>query len=90
MLQKSGPAYIRVLGADARGAEILRRMRSVSSLPVLGKAPSGTGGAGEVLARIERTASDLWEEIAERYSPGEEKKRHTLITECFQGEDTSP
>ena len=52
MLQRSGPAYIRVLGADAKGLEILRRMKTSSSLPVLGKAPVRGTGPGRVLARL--------------------------------------
>lgn len=79
MLQRSGPAYIRVLGADAKGLEILRRMKTSSSLPVLGKAPVRGTGPGRVLARIERAACDLWEELTDRFSPGEERKRRPLI-----------
>ncbi len=81
MLQRSGPAYIRVLGADAKGLEILRRMKTSSSLPVLGKAPVRGTGPGRVLARIERAACDLWEELTDRFSPGEERKRRPLIPE---------
>lgn len=90
MLQRSGPAYIRVLGADGKGLEILRRMRDASSLPVLGRAPVRIGGPGEILARIERSAGDLWEELAEKFSPGEEKKRRPLTAEYFRAGETAP
>ncbi len=82
-LQRLGPQYIRVLGADAVGMEILRRMKSVSKLPVLGRAPAGLRGEGALLANIEQTACKVWEELTAVFSPGEEKKRHPLMAECF-------
>ncbi|NLK18425.1 MAG: nucleotidyltransferase family protein [Synergistaceae bacterium] len=89
-LQESGPAYIRVLGADQKGMEILRRMRDGSTLPVLGKAPVKVPGPGGTLARIERSACDLWEEMTEKYSPGLEKKRRTITAEYFGEGESAP
>ncbi|TDY61796.1 putative nucleotidyltransferase [Aminivibrio pyruvatiphilus] len=87
-LQRSGPQYIRVLGADVVGMEILRKMRSAACLPVMGKAPAGLKGEGLLLAGIEQTACTVWEELTSVFSPGEEKKRHPLMGECFpEGEN---
>lgn len=82
-LQRSGPQYIRVLGADSAGMEILRKMRSAALLPVMGKAPAGLKGEGRLLAGIEQAACSVWEELTTVFSPGEEKKRHPLMEECF-------
>lgn len=87
-LQSSGPQYIRVLGADAVGMEILRKMRSTAHLPVMGKAPAGLRGEGLLLAGIEQSAANVWEELTAVFSPGEEKKRYPFMEECFsEGEN---
>nr|WP_290682471.1 nucleotidyltransferase family protein [Aminivibrio sp.] len=87
-LQRSGPQYIRVLGADKVGMEILRKMRSSSRLPVMGKAPAGMKGEALLLAGIEQSACNVWEELTAVFSPGEEKKRYPLMGECFpEGEN---
>ena len=89
-LQQWGPRYIRALGADSVGIELLRQMRSSSRLPVIGKAPSDFKGAGAILSRIEGSAERLWEELTEVYTPGEEKKRSFIRKEYFPGGETAP
>ena len=89
-LQRSGPQYIRVLGADSVGMEILRKMRSAARLPVMGKAPAGLRGEGLLLSGIEESAANVWEELTAVFSPGEEKKRHPLMEECFSEGENVP
>ena len=89
-LQSSGPAYIRVLAADGKGLEILRRARDRSSLPLLGRHPhSCEKGAGRI-AHMELTAGDAWESLAACFRPGEERKRRPLITQGRAEGESAP
>ena len=54
--------YLRVLGADSRGLELLREMKSRAALPVITKPTHGrnlTGKAG-ALYQACRRADDVW------------------------------
>jgi predicted nucleotidyltransferase len=63
--QANGPAYIRVLGANEVGRELLRAMRSAASMPVLAK-PGGrmSAYANEIMS-FERAASEIWETLTD-------------------------
>lgn len=64
--------YLRVLGADARGLELLRDMKTRSTLPVVTKPAHGRNLEGEagVLFVQGRRADDLWGLCLERPIPG--------------------
>lgn len=64
--------YLRVLGADARGLELLRDMKTRSTLPVVTKPAHGRKLEGEVGALFTqgRRADDLWGLCLERPIPG--------------------
>lgn len=63
--------YLRVLGADARGLELLRQMKTRSTLPVVTKPAHGRNLEGEagVLFALGRRADDLWGLCLERPIP---------------------
>lgn len=87
-LQESGPAYIRVLGADRGGLWMLRKMRETSTIPVAGKHPVSGSRTLHMLSKIETGACNLWETLTCVFSPGSEKKRRPLIrTEEYSGEE---
>lgn len=78
-LQRSGVAYIRVLAADEAGREMLRTMRKSATLPLFGRLPpTARGPAGRVVS-IERTATILWESLAENVPPGAELRRSPFM-----------
>ncbi|MDR1966373.1 MAG: nucleotidyltransferase family protein, partial [Synergistaceae bacterium] len=64
--QKNGPAYIRVLGANPTGRELLAKMRKSATLPVISGAPRRKASpyAGEIL-RFERAATEIWETLTD-------------------------
>lgn len=64
--------YLRVLGADARGLELLRDMKTRSTLPVVTKPAHGRKLEGETgdLFTQGRRADDLWGLCLERPIPG--------------------
>ncbi|MDR1137527.1 MAG: nucleotidyltransferase family protein [Synergistaceae bacterium] len=63
--QKNGPAYIRVLGADETGKELLRMMRGSATLPVLSKAGGRMSAYAWEIMRFEKAASEMWETLTE-------------------------
>ncbi|MDR2780662.1 MAG: nucleotidyltransferase family protein, partial [Synergistaceae bacterium] len=63
--QKNGPAYIRILGADETGRELLRMMRDSAALPVLSKAGGHMSAYAWEVMRFEKTASEIWETLTE-------------------------
>lgn len=86
-IQQSGPAYIRVLGADRGGLWMLRKMKKTSTLPVAGKHPVRGSKALHMLSEIEIGACRLWETLTGVFTPGYETKRRPLIrTEEYSAE----
>lgn len=82
-IQKEGPAYIRVLGADECGIAMLRSMRKTATLPVFSKTPHCTGKTGKKIASLELTATALWENLTVAIHAGSERKRHCSFTEQY-------
>ena len=78
-LQRSGVAYIRVLAADEAGRAMLRTMRTSATLPLFGKLPLSVRGQTGRIASIERTATILWESLAENVPPGSELRRSPFM-----------
>jgi predicted nucleotidyltransferase len=84
--QRSGPAYIRVLGANGTGRRLLSLMRDAASLPVISKAsaPKGSRGVSDIAARmmeIEHRATELWETLTDRPEIRSEARRVPLMFE---------
>ena len=68
--QESGPAYIRVLGANETGRELLAAMRKRATLPVISKAsvPKALGTYAQAMMQLEHRATEIWETLTE--NPG--------------------
>ncbi|MDR1515872.1 MAG: nucleotidyltransferase family protein [Synergistaceae bacterium] len=84
--QRSGPAYIRVLGANETGRSLLALMRDTASLPVISRAhvPKGrpdvlsVSGAAKMM-EIEHRAAELWEMLTDRPEIRAEARRVPLM-----------
>ncbi|MDO5562200.1 MAG: nucleotidyltransferase family protein [Synergistaceae bacterium] len=81
--QRIGPAYIRVLGMNAVGQKLLRRMKYNSSLPIITRcgATSKISEYATEIMRYELLACELWEQTAGRGIFGEEHKKKPIILE---------
>jgi predicted nucleotidyltransferase len=78
--QRTGPAYIRALGANGTGRKLLSMMRDTASLPVVSKASAlkSASGAFEMMA-CERRSTELWEMLTERPAIRSEIRRVPLM-----------
>jgi hypothetical protein len=65
--QKSGPAYVRVLGANGAGRELLARMRHTAALPVISRSSAGRGRtvSAKKIMDLEHRSTELWETLTE-------------------------
>ncbi len=89
--QREGPPYLRVLGFDDRGAEILRSMRETSLLPVVFHPRGRPGTYQREIADLEYRASAIWENILSSPDPGRESRTPPVrpdLDPCRRG--TSP
>ncbi len=62
-IQRLGPAYIRVLGANRTGRALLRRMRDSASLPILSKASAPDTAYARRIMNFEHRAAEIWENL---------------------------
>ena len=79
--QRIGPPYIRVLGMNAVGRQLLRRTNKLSSLPIVtrcGAASRISGYASEVM-RYELLACELWEQTVGNGIFGKEHTKKPII-----------
>ncbi len=79
--QRLGPPYLRVLGMNEKGRELLREMRKKAALPAAatyGRAARLSPYAAKA-ARYEALACELWEELIPNGVYGEEHKRRIVI-----------
>jgi predicted nucleotidyltransferase len=65
IFQENGPAYIRVLGANESGREILRLMRDAATLPVLSKLGGRMSRYAHEIMRFERVSTEIWETLTD-------------------------
>lgn len=78
--QKKGPAYIRTLGANAKGRELLKAMKERSRLPLVARLSHLKGDEyGSSMMDVERRACDLWELLIPQGNPGRELKRSPVL-----------
>lgn len=61
--QRTGPPYIRVLGWDSRGQELLREMRSSARAPIVFRPRGRKGTYQRNIANLEYKASRIWENL---------------------------
>lgn len=61
--QRLGPPYIRILGWDAKGQAILRRMRTSSRLPIIFHPKGKPRTYQRMIADLEYRATALWENL---------------------------
>jgi predicted nucleotidyltransferase len=77
--QENGPAYIRVLGTNEKGREILRAMRDTATLPVLSKPGGRISPYAWETMRFERAATEIWETLTDSPRQGAESRVHAII-----------
>lgn len=70
--QSEGPPYIRVLGWDSKGKELLRRMRSEARAPVIFRPKGFPGSYQREIADLEYRASRIWENLIPSPDPSRE------------------
>lgn len=59
--QEQGPAYIRVLGANETGRQVLSLMRKSATLPVVSRASAPWNPYAAAMMRMEHRAAEIWE-----------------------------
>jgi predicted nucleotidyltransferase len=81
--QASGPTYIKALGMNGKGREILAAMRRSAALPVITRSlpPKDETGISELIARKERAAAEIWETLADNPQPRAETMMKPVIAE---------
>lgn len=77
--QRLGPAYIRVLGADAEGKKLLRLMGKSALLPVVTRCGAARGAYAEKMMAYDLLAAELWEQLTEKGEFGKEHTRKIII-----------
>jgi predicted nucleotidyltransferase len=65
LFQANGPAYIRVLGANATGRKLLAEMRDSTALPVISKSSAPWSRYSQSMMNLEHRASELWETLTD-------------------------
>jgi predicted nucleotidyltransferase len=63
--QSRGPAYIRALGANRAGRELLAAMRKTASLPVISKASAPWDEYAKNMMNSEHLATEIWETLTD-------------------------
>lgn len=73
--QRTGPLYIRVLGATEKGRVLLRLMRQKADIPVITKASAPFSNLASLMMDHEHRSSRIWELLVEK--PEKEKEKNT-------------
>ena len=77
--QRLGPPCIRVLGANSKGRELLRRMRDTATLPVIGRCDEAVSASISAIMGIERKATQIWETFVSSPRIDAEKKAKPIL-----------
>ncbi|MDR1134248.1 MAG: nucleotidyltransferase family protein [Synergistaceae bacterium] len=72
--QRHGPAYLKVLGANATGRRVLKSIGGICPLPVLSRAGGRVGPYAREILRFERTATEIWEMLTDNPRNDAEKR----------------
>ncbi|MDR0764176.1 MAG: nucleotidyltransferase family protein [Synergistaceae bacterium] len=78
--QRHGPAYLKVLGANAAGRRVLKSIGGKSPLPVLSRAGGRVGPYAMEILRFERAATEIWETLTD--NPGNDAERRAVPFIC--------
>lgn len=84
--QRMGPPYIRVLGWDRKGQDLLRLMRSTSLLPVIFCPRGRKDSYQRMIADLEYRASAIWENLI----PSTDMSRESGTLPVRPGENRVP
>lgn len=79
--QRLGPAYIRVLAADAKGTKLLRQMRERARLPVITRCGAAKGAYAGKMMDYDVLAAELWEQLIPNGEYGVEHTRRVIISQ---------
>lgn len=79
LFQANGPAYIKVLGANARGRRLLARMRQTAALPVISRSSGTLGPYASRIIQFEHTSTEIWETLTENPRPHSESRMVPVI-----------
>lgn len=74
--QRRGPAYIRILGANANGREMIRQMRKTASLPVITRASAPYSHYSRLMMDFEHRTGMIWELLVD--SPIQNHERESI------------
>ncbi|MCF7934997.1 MAG: nucleotidyltransferase family protein [Synergistales bacterium] len=80
-LQRTGPPYIRILGATGRGRTVLKEIKSRAALPILSKAAAPRGTPAYEVVALEHRAAALWENLVPAPQARTEARRSTVVTD---------
>lgn len=83
--QNAGPAYIRVLGANKTGREVLRTMRHTAALPVISRSSAPWSVYAAAMMRYEHRATELWENLTASPRPRAEANFVPIMTGALRG-----
>jgi predicted nucleotidyltransferase len=78
--QKSGPAYLKVLGANAAGRRLIKSIDEKSPLPVLSRAGGHVGPYAREILGFERAATEIWETLTD--NPRNDAERRAVPYIC--------
>jgi predicted nucleotidyltransferase len=78
--QTHGPAYLKVLGANAVGRRLLKSIKDKSTLPVLSRAGGSVGPYAREILRFERNATEIWEMLTG--NPRNDAERRAIPFMC--------
>jgi predicted nucleotidyltransferase len=78
--QKKGPAYIRTLGANERGRELLGRMRSSASLPLIARPSAPWSDYSRSMMQFEHRSTELWETLTQNPRARAESRNVPIMT----------
>lgn len=77
--QRRGPAYLRLLGADSKGRELLRQMHDRAKLPLLSRASPPRNAYAERMMHFEFTGGAIWEALIPEGRSWTEKRMSPLM-----------
>jgi predicted nucleotidyltransferase len=77
--QQMGPAYIRILGSNNRGRDLIRIMRSTSTIPVITRASAPLTLYSKRMMDFEHRSGEIWECLVRSPWPEHEKKSIPLM-----------
>jgi predicted nucleotidyltransferase len=78
--QAQGPAYLKVLAANAAGRRVIKSINIKSTLPVLSRAGGHVNPYAREILRFERSATEIWEMLTD--NPRNDAERRAIPFMC--------